>query len=444
VVTPLNNLDAELGVVGGMMWMPAQRECIGALTERHFHDPVLGRLFTEITRRIDAGIVADAVTLREWALTDPGAAQVPRLLILAMERAAPIASHAAAYADDIRALYARREAIRVQTESLERLKAGDDVLEVVAAGEHALRDLAGDDAAEGADLTDACEDFMGRIDDVGQSTGLYALDKRLAGLFRGDLIVLAGRPSMGKTTLATQISRNVARRGKVHFASLDMSKDGLAIRALSAATFDTPTPTPYFNLRNGAPNVDRSLLARLASTRPRALVIDDRAAQSLAQLEASARATRRRLKGLDLIVVDYLQLMRAVRSDGRVNEVSEISAGLKAIAKRLDVPVLALSQLSRGVEGRENKRPTLSDLRDSGAIEQDADVVLGVYRESYYHERAEPDAGDVLRWREWDLKRRSLAREIEVITLKQRMGPIGTDMLTAWLEFDTILDRSAA
>ncbi|MEQ1492316.1 MAG: DnaB-like helicase C-terminal domain-containing protein, partial [Terricaulis sp.] len=380
-------VTAELALIGGLMYSPSQREYIGALDTAHFYDPMLGALFAEIVRRIDAGLVADAVTLKPWLAQNPHAKEVPALLMNALEVGAATASQAAAYADEIRNQHARRAAVRVHTEALARLQRGDDVLEVLAQSEDSLRDLGHDSEASAADLADAAEGFLLTMDKRALSTGLEGLDDQLGGLFNGELIILAGRPSMGKTSLAAVIARAVAARGRVaHFASLEMPKEQLAARAISAASYKREYGTErvqYYALRNGS-NVDRRLLAELAAELPRTLAIDDRPAQTVAQLERAARATRRKHGRLDLIVVDYLQLMTSKRSDGRVNEVTEISQGLKALAKRLGVPVLALSQLSRGVESRDNKRPTLADLRDSGAIEQDADVVIGCYRPAYY------------------------------------------------------------
>lgn len=442
-----DSVQAELALIGGLMYSPAQREYIGALDAAHFYDPMLGTLFAEIVRRIDAGLVADAVTLKPWLAQNPHAKEVPALLLNALEAGAATASQAAAYADEIRSEHARRVAVRVHTDALARLKRGEEVLEVLAQSEDSLRDLGHDSEANAADLADAAEGFLLTMDKRALSTGLEGLDDQLGGLFNGELIILAGRPSMGKTSLAAVIARAVAARGRVaHFASLEMPKEQLAARAISAASYGREYGTErvqYYALRNGS-NVDRRLLAELAAQLPRTLAIDDRPAQTVAQLERAARATRRKHKRLDLVVVDYLQLMTSKRSDGRVNEVTEISQGLKAMAKRLGVPVLALSQLSRGVESRDNKRPTLADLRDSGAIEQDADVVIGCYRPAYYLERAEPDASDADGWAKWKTALARCCNDFEAIVLKQRAGPIGTVRLICHLEFDTILDMRGA
>lgn len=438
-------LAAEQIVLGAMLGGDAVE--IGPLVAEHFYDPKHQAIFEQVKARAAAGEQADGMALRMWADTALADLGGRNYLLTLLAAGAVMHREVVAAARDVRDASARRAAERELTAALDRVRGGDDVLEAVAACEAAMRDLGRFSEAVGVEVADAGDAMLACIDVAALSTGFASLDEKLGGLHRGDLIIVAGRPSMGKTALATQLARNAAYMGKaVHFASLEMPKEQLASRCMSARSFPREYGTQrvqYYHIRNGS-NVDRALLRELRNELPRGLMIDDRAAQTLAQLEQAARATRRRLKRLDLIVVDYLQLMRALRSDGRVNEVGEISQGLKAIAKRLDVPVVALSQLSRGVEGRDNKRPTLSDLRDSGAIEQDADVVMGCYREAYYLERDEPPADRTGEWREWRKKLDGVHRDFELIVLKQRAGPIGTIQLEAHLEFDFIRDRRAA
>lgn len=437
------SLDAEMALVGAALSDNRIVERV-TLAGEHFFDPVLGDMWDEITARVRAGRAVDGLSLREWFKAR--APELPLTFLLDISNTHLLTVHALEYGDIIRDAATRRRTTAMLRESLARADAGEPLLEVLAGVEASLRAIAGDGKAAGADLADASGRFLERIDETGAEIGLKALDARLGGLYRGELTILAGRPSMGKTALAAQIARNVASRGRVvHFASLEMSKEQLARRAISAASFVRQYGSErveYHHLRNGAPNIDRDLLRELGGSLPRTFWVDDRPALTLAQLEEAARATRGRWKRLDLIVVDYLQLMTSRRSDGRVNEITEISQGLKAIAKRLDAPVVALSQLSRAVEGRDNKRPTLSDLRDSGAIEQDADVVLAAYREAYYLERAEPT--DPTAWKSWRAELDRVEHDLEVITLKQRQGPIGSDLLDAWLSFDTVRDRLRA
>ena len=274
---------------------------------------------------------------------------------------------------------------------------------------------------------------------AGVSTGLIDMDKKLGGLHPSDLLILAGRPSMGKTSLATNIAFNIARKykhgrradgsdgtvegGVVGFYSLEMSAEQLAARILSEAA-----EVPSEQIRRGDMTEDefRRFVEAAKALEACPLYIDDTPALPISQLAARARRLKRQ-HGLDVLIVDYLQLVRpASAKDSRVNEVSEITQGLKAIAKELNIPVIALSQLSRQVEAREDKRPQLSDLRESGSIEQDADVVMFVFREEYYKEREKPGEHDVEAMMKWQEEMSRLHGKAEVVIGKQRHGPIGT------------------
>jgi replicative DNA helicase len=275
---------------------------------------------------------------------------------------------------------------------------------------------------------------------AGMSCGLIDLDQKLGGLHPSDLLILAGRPSMGKTALATNIAFHVARHyawepqpdgtkktvngGVVAFFSLEMSAEQLAMRLLAEASGVSSD-----RLRKG--EIDASEFGRVRDAameiQESPLYIDATGGLSIAKMVARARRLKRQV-GLDLIVVDYLQLLTTdgSKGDNRVQEVSMITQGLKALAKELAVPILALSQLSRQVENREDKKPQLSDLRESGSIEQDADAVMFVYRESYYLGRAEPNTNDASKHLEWQEKMDQVDGMAEVIIGKQRHGPIGT------------------
>ena len=287
----------------------------------------------------------------------------------------------------------------------------------------------------------------------GISTGIRQLDARMGGLQPSDLIILAGRPGMGKTSLATNIAYNIAMAfqpevqadgsvkaangGVVGFYSLEMSSEQLATRIISEQTEVSSS-----KIRRGEiSEADFELLVECSRTMQKTpFYIDQTGGISIAQLAARARRLKRQ-RGLDLLVVDYIQLMTGSKKAGenRVQEITEITTGLKALGKELNVPIIALSQLSRQVENRDDKRPQLSDLRESGSIEQDADVVLFVFREEYYVKNTEPSrspeevAGDIkseeyLRWEEKMTKVKGLA---DVIVAKQRHGPTGT--VTLWL-----------
>ncbi|MCA3552766.1 MAG: replicative DNA helicase, partial [Rhodobacter sp.] len=273
---------------------------------------------------------------------------------------------------------------------------------------------------------------------AGISTGLIDLDKKLGGLHPSDLLILAGRPSMGKTSLATNIAFNIARTyrrgrlpdgsegavqgGVVGFFSLEMSAEQLAARILSEAS-----EVPSDQIRRGDMTEAefRRFVEAAKALESCPLYIDDTPALPISQVAARARRLKR-THGLDVLIIDYLQLLKGTSKENRVLEVSEITQGLKAIAKELDIPVIALSQLSRAVENREDKRPQLADLRESGSIEQDADVVMFVYRDEYYKEREKPGDHELEKMVQWQQVMEQVHGKAEVIIGKQRHGPIGT------------------
>ncbi len=274
----------------------------------------------------------------------------------------------------------------------------------------------------------------------GMATGLADLDRVMGGLQPSDLIIVAGRPGMGKTALGTNIAFNIAKAwagelqpdgsmktvngGIVGFFSLEMSAEQLATRIIAEQS-----EVPSSNIRRG--RIDEAEFARIVDAAREMnkipLYVDQTGGLSIAQLAARARRLKRQ-RGLDMIVIDYIQLMTGSSrrgSDNRVQEVTEITNALKALAKELNVPILALSQLSRQVENRDDKRPQLSDLRESGSIEQDADVVLFVYREEYYLKNKEPKPGTV-EYVQWQDQMSAAHGQAEVIIGKQRHGPTGT------------------
>jgi replicative DNA helicase len=283
----------------------------------------------------------------------------------------------------------------------------------------------------------------------GISTGLTDLDSKLGGLQSSDLIILAGRPSMGKTALVTNIAYNVAKAyraeiqpngeektidgAKVGFFSLEMSAEQLATRILSEQA-----EIASEKIRRGMITQEEfNKLVVVSQEMSRApLFIDQTGGITVAQLAARARKLKRQ-HGLGLLIIDYLQLLAGSSkssSANRVQEITEITTGLKALAKELQVPIIALSQLSRAVEQREDKRPQLSDLRESGSIEQDADVVMFVFREEYYVERLKPNESDP-KFQEWQQKMMQVSGKAEVIIGKQRHGPVGTVPLSFESQF---------
>jgi replicative DNA helicase len=286
----------------------------------------------------------------------------------------------------------------------------------------------------------------------GIATGLDDLDRMMGGLQSSDLIILAGRPGMGKTSLATNVAYNVAKAwrgevkpdghtvtvngGVVGFFSLEMSSEQLATRIIAEQT-----EIPSNKIRRG--NITESDFEKIKDysieLQNLPLYVDETGGISVAQLAARARRLKRQ-RGLDLIVIDYLQLLSGSTkrsSENRVQEITEITTKLKALAKELNVPVMALSQLSRQVESRDDKRPQLSDLRESGSIEQDADVVLFVYREEYYHQMRKPLESNREKFAEWLSEADKVHGKAEVIIGKQRHGPTGT----VELQFDAAVTR---
>jgi replicative DNA helicase len=454
-----HNLEAEQALLGALLYDNAAYERLGDnLQASHFYEPFHQRLYTAIEEYVRKGQLAEPIVLVERFKRDPAFEELGGVRYFAdlVDRAPPVAN-AVDYARVVYDLALRRDLIRIGGEigksAVENVES--EARDLIESAEQQLYNLAEHGGAASQGFVSFADALAGAVHLAheaferdgglaGLSTGLVDLDKKLGGLHGSDLIILAGRPSMGKTALATNIAFNVARNyawepqpdgtrktvrgGVVAFYSLEMSADQLALRLLADVSGVSSD-----RLRKG--EIDASDFARVRDAaieiQESPLYIDATGGLSLAKLVARARRLKRQV-GLDLIVVDYLQLVTASegkQSQGRVQEVSEITMGFKALAKELAVPVIALSQLSRQVEQREDKRPQLSDLRESGSIEQDADCVMFVYREAYYLGRSEPREGtpEHLTWQEEMDKLRGVA---EVILGKQRHGPIGTVRLS--------------
>ena len=281
-----------------------------------------------------------------------------------------------------------------------------------------------------SDTLDYAEKAFKKSSDVAVlKTALTDLDKKIGGLHKSDLIIIAGRPSMGKTAFATNIASNICmdklnlkKKNNVLFFSLEMSSEQLATRLLSEMS-----KIPSEKIRTG--NISKmdfeNLLKNSEKIKNLSLFIDDSPALTLSAIRSRSRRLKRK-DGLDLIIIDYLQLINSESrnlNDNRVKEISEITRGLKAIAKEFNIPVIALSQLSRKVEDREEKRPQLADLRESGSIEQDADLVVFLYREEYYLARTEPPEGTEKHIM-WTDKMEKIHNIAEIIVAKNRHGPI--------------------
>ena len=448
------NIEAEQALLGALLFdNNAYERLSDQLQASHFYEPFHQRLFQAMEEHIRKGQLAEPIMLMERFRNDPAFQELGGLRYLAdlVDRAPP-AAHAADYGRLVYDLALRRELIRIggdiavgaqgdaEHTAREQIENAEQSLYALAEnGQSSTGFVSFADALQGA-VDMAAEAYSRDGGLSGVSTGLADLDRMLGGLHPSDLIILAGRPSMGKSALAANIAFHVARSyaydilpdgarktsngGVVAFFSLEMSAEQLAMRVLAETS-----GVPSDRLRKG--EIDASEFGRVRDAaldiQEAPLHFDDTGGLSIAKLAARARRLKRQT-GLDLIVVDYLQLLttgESGRNDNRVQEVSMITQGLKALAKELSVPVLALSQLSRQVESREDKRPQLSDLRESGSIEQDADVVMFIYREAYYKSRTEPreNTAEHFAWQEEMEAIRNLA---EVIIGKQRHGPIGT------------------
>ncbi|MBA4351434.1 MAG: replicative DNA helicase [Rhodobacter sp.] len=448
------NIEAEQQLLGAILTNNDIYDRIAALVKAdHFYDPVHQRIFEKAAARIQKNALASPVTLKPFFEDDEGLRELGGPAYLVRLAGAAISSFAARdYAQMIYDLAVRRELIALGRDIAARaakVEVTSEPREQITEAEQSLYKLGEQGVSqrgfvsflrattEAVNSANAAYQRGGGL--AGISTGLVDLDRKLGGLHPSDLLILAGRPSMGKTSLATNIAFNIAkayRRGRlqdgsegavdggvVGFFSLEMSSEQLAARILSEAS-----EVPSEQIRRGdMTEVEfRRFVEAAKSLESCPLYIDDTPALPISQVAARARRLKR-THGLDVLMVDYLQLLKGTGrgETNRVQEVSEITQGLKAIAKELNIPVVALSQLSRTVESRDDKRPQLSDLRESGSIEQDADVVMFVYRDEYYHERLKPQEDDP-KFPEWLDKMNRVHGKAEVVIGKQRHGPIGT------------------
>jgi replicative DNA helicase len=449
---PPRNLEAEQALLGAILVNNRAYERVSEfLRPEHFADPIHGKIFEACGRLIERGQIADGTTLKHVFDTDPDFAQIGGADYVArLARAAVTVINAGDYGRIVYDLHLRRRLIDLGEDVIN--EAYDTRLEATAIdqiqeAEQKLYDLATAGDFEGGfrpfnealasaiDMAQSAFQREGRL--AGVSTGFKKLDLLLGGMHSSDLIVLAGRPSMGKTALATNIAfhaaknfreivdearnRHVADGAVVGFFSLEMSAEQLATRILAEEA-----QVPSEKIRKGElTHEDFERVVRASQDLQKApFFIDDTPALTISALRTRARRLKRQ-HNLGLIVIDYLQLVdggSGRREQNRVMEISDITRGLKTLAKELNVPVLALSQLSRAVEQRDDKRPQLSDLRESGSIEQDADVVMFIFREEYYLERTQPREGTP-EHDEWVAKMEVVHNLAEVIVAKQRHGP---------------------
>ncbi len=455
-----HNIDAEQALLGAILVNNEANDRASALLKaEHFYDPLHAQIYETLGKLIGAGKQATPITMRTFFENSEPIDQtltVPQYLARLAVNATSIIN-VPDYARTIYDLAVRRQLITIGEELVNT--AFDSPIDQppekqIQEAEGRLYSLAengkygsgfvsfGHALKEAILMAGAAYERDGGLS--GLATGLTDLDNKMGGLQSSDLIVLAGRPSMGKTALVTNIAFNVAKAyreeqqpdgsmkavngGKVGFFSLEMSAEQLATRILAEQAEISSE-----KIRRGMINEEefRRLAAVSQQMSVAPLFIDQTGGITIAQLSARARKLKRQY-GLNLLIVDYLQLLAGSSKSSqanRVQEITEITTGLKALAKELAVPVIALSQLSRAVEQREDKRPQLSDLRESGSIEQDADVVMFVFREEYYIERTKPDEGTE-KFAEWQANMERCAGKAEVIIGKQRHGPVGTVTLS--------------
>ena len=456
VSTP-QNIEAEQALLGAILANNRAHEKVSEfLRAQHFADPIHARIYEAIEKLVDRGQLANAVTLKQFFANDEGLKAVGGMEYLASLEANVITfANAADYGHAIFDCFLRRELIEVGTEIVttaytpELDQPGKTQIESAEArlfklatvGDATGRFLSFNESLKQA-ISTAEAAFQRDSHITGITSGFRDMDKLLGGLHPSDLIILAARPSMGKTALATNIAFNAARAwlrsngkegGRVAFFSLEMSAEQLALRILSEQT-----EIPSEKIRRGEirQNDFPRFVALSQELQQLPLHIDETPGLSVMAMRTRARRLKR-TSGLELIVIDYLQLMQGSASkrnqENRVLEVSEITRSLKALAKELQVPIIALAQLSRKVEDRDDKKPQLADLRESGSIEQDADMVMFIYREEYYLKRGEPgrgpnEADDKYneRYARWQERLEKVYNTAEVIVAKQRHGPIGT------------------
>lgn len=469
-----HNIEAEQQLLGAILTNNDVYDRIAALVRaEHFFDPVHQRIFERCAARIQKNALASPVTLKPFFEDDPGLKELGGPAYLVRLAGAAISAYAARdYAQMIYELAVRRELISLGRDiaaKAGKVEVESEPSEQIVEAEQRLYKLGEQGVAErgfqsflkavtdAVNMANAAYQRDGGL--AGISTGLVDLDKKLGGLHPSDLLILAGRPSMGKTSLATNIAFNVAkayRRGRlpdgsegaveggvVGFFSLEMSAEQLAARILSEAA-----EVPSEQIRRGDMTEAefRRFVEAAKALESCPLYIDDTPALPISQVAARARRLKR-THGLDVLMVDYLQLLRGSSKENRVQEVSEITQGLKAIAKELAVPVIALSQLSRAVENREDKRPQLADLRESGSIEQDADAVMFIYRDEYYLNQRMPkqvafdnDEKFHAAMEKWTQDMEAVHNKAELIIAKQRHGPVGTIPLFFEGEFTRFAD----
>ena len=437
-----NNIEAEQAIIGSILVSNDIFDEISTIISSiNFYDPMHQKIFEAIESLIYKGMLANPITLKNYFEDEKDDLNIPEYLVKITKFSTSV-RQAVEYSKIIYDMFVRRELVKISEQTMDNAKlteldsSGQTIIENT---EKSLFDLAEKgssnsnlvkfDEAMKQTIEMASAAYKNEEGIVGVPTGLRDLDDKLGGLHQSDLIIIAGRPSMGKTSLATNIAFNAAqklqesgKKSSIAFFSLEMSSEQLSTRIISEQARISSN-----DIRRGRISDEQfdKFLETSKNIAELPLYIDETPAISIAAMSNRARRIKR-LFGLDMVVVDYIQLMRGTtyNKDGRVQEISQITQGLKAIAKELGVPVVALSQLSRQVEQRDDHKPQLADLRESGSIEQDADVVMFVYREGYYLSRKEPREATV-EHAEWQAKMNEVAHLAQIIIGKQRHGPIG-------------------
>ena len=437
-----NNIEAEQAVIGSILVSNDIFDEISTIISNiNFYDPMHQKIYEAIESLVYKGMLANPITLKNYFEDEKDDLNVPEYLVKITKFSTSV-RQTVEYSKIIYDMFVRRELIKISENTIDTAKLNDlnvSGQNIIENSERLLFDLAENgsfnsslvkfDEAMKQTIEMASAAYKNDEGIVGVPTGLRDLDDRLGGLHNSDLVIIAGRPGMGKTALATNIAFHAAqklqdsgRKSSIAFFSLEMSSEQLSTRILAEQSRIKSN-----DIRRGKISDEQfdKFIETSKNISELPLYIDETPAISIAAMSNRARRIKR-LFGLDMIVVDYIQLMTGSLNnrDGRVQEISQITQGLKAIAKELKVPVIALSQLSRQVEQRDNHKPLLSDLRESGSIEQDADVVMFVYREAYYLENKEPQAATV-EHAEWQAKMSEIAHLAQIIIAKQRHGPTG-------------------
>ena len=440
-----NNIEAEQSIIGSILLTNEIFDEISLIiSNKNFYDPMHQKIFKAIEYLIYKGMLANPITLKNYFENEKDDLDIPDYLVK-ITKFSTSTRQSIEYSKLIYDLYVKRELIKISDNIIDTAKLNDlnnDGQQIIENFEKSLFDLAEKgsfnssivkfDEAMRQTIEMASNAYKNEEGIVGVPSGLRDLDDRLGGMHKSDLIIIAGRPSMGKTALATNIAfhaaKNIQDKGEnscIAFFSLEMSSEQLSTRILAEQSRIKSN-----DIRRGKISEEQfdKFIETSKNISELPLFIDETPAISIAALSNRARRIKR-IHGLDMVVIDYIQLMKGTNTkDGRVQEISEITQGLKALAKELSVPILALSQLSRAVEQRDDKKPLLSDLRESGSIEQDADVVIFVYREAYYLKNKEPRPATV-EHAEWQAKMNEISHLAELLILKQRHGPTGNIML---------------